>query len=241
MSSAKAVEQTSNRKVGAVSVTMAAQTSCPSTCAFYRSGCYAESGPQGICTARLNKAGAGATPETVAQDEAAAIRGLSGRLPLRLHVVGDCATEAAARIVAEAAADHTAKAGQIVWTYTHAWRTVPRAAWGAVSVLASCETAADVAEAHARGYAAAIVTPATGQAKAWRTPQGDTMVPCPQQTGRAADCAACRLCWRDGANLAARRVVVFEAHGSGRRKAEAALAARAGEAPHQRKSAVLPC
>lgn len=222
---AKAVETSSNRKVGAVSVTMAAQQSCPAACPLRKAGCYAESGPQGIHTARMNRAGEGSSPEDVARAEAAAILGLSGTKPLRLHVVGDCATEAAARIVSDASATYAARHGQPVWTYTHAWRTVPRDAWGGVSVLASCETREDVAKAAARGYAAAIVTPAHGQRKAWRA-EGSTFVPCPAASGAAADCASCMLCARDTANLAARRVIVFEVHGSGARKAAAAVAAQ---------------
>jgi hypothetical protein len=70
------------------------------------------------------------SPEVIAEAEAAAIRKLSGSHPLRLHTVGDCKTDQAAAIVADAAMAHTARYGQPSWTYTHAWRNVQRAIVG---------------------------------------------------------------------------------------------------------------
>src|SRR3954468_7603539 len=159
---ATATERSEDRKLTTdpksrpVSTTSAAQWACPDTCPFMASGCYAESGPMAFTTRRLNAAGEN-SPEAIALVEAAAIRRLSGRNPLRLHLVGDCKTDEAARIVSTAAAEHTAKHDRPVWTYTHAWREVERASWQSVSVLASCETEADVAAAVERGYATAIV------------------------------------------------------------------------------------
>jgi hypothetical protein len=76
---------------------------------------------------------------------------------MRLHTVGDCRTDEAAKIVAAAAERYMDAGGGPVWTYTHAWRLVDRASWGRVSVLASCETPEQVELARARGYATAIV------------------------------------------------------------------------------------
>jgi hypothetical protein len=82
----------------------------------------------------------------VARAEAAAIDGLTGDRLLRLHVVGDARTNAAARVLPEAARRYALRGdsprrGRKVWTYTNAWRTVGRESWGdAVSVLASVET-----------------------------------------------------------------------------------------------------
>jgi hypothetical protein len=134
----KVLNKTGNRKVGDVAVTMVSQKTCPKTCPFLDAGCYAASGPQGIHTARLNKARASATE--LARAEAHGIAQLDGTKPMRLHVVGDCSTKTAARTVSKAADAYSAKRGQKVFTYTHAWRNVPREAWGQVSVLASCET-----------------------------------------------------------------------------------------------------
>src|SRR5262245_8197094 len=98
MKIATATEISDNAKTGRVSATYAAQASCPTTCPFLRNGCYAELGASfaGFTTNRLNKAAAadGARALEVAKAEAAAIATLSGKRPLRLHVVGDCRTDA---------------------------------------------------------------------------------------------------------------------------------------------------
>ena len=209
-----AVKKTANRKVGKIAVTHAAQQSCPTDCVFKGSGCYAENGPQGWITKKLNTAAAGASPLDVALAEAAAIRTLPGNVPLRLHVVGDCPTEECARVVAEACTEYIAKDNQPVWTYTHAWRTVNRDAWGSISVLASCETPLDVAEAHARGYATALVVDGHPSDKLYEI---DTVaaIPCPQQT-RGVTCDSCRLCFNDEFLRDNERTIAFDGHGATR-------------------------
>jgi hypothetical protein len=106
--SAIAIPRSKNRKLGTCASTYAAQVTCPNDCPFLNSGCYAEVGNSyaGFTTNRLNQAARdeqrGAL--AVAREEARAIDTLSGELPLRLHVVGDCRTDAAARVVGKAAA-----------------------------------------------------------------------------------------------------------------------------------------
>jgi hypothetical protein len=162
-----AVARSNNEKIGDCATTYAAQASCPSSCAFFNGGgCYAEAGHVYRSTTRVLNLVADAaalTPVDVALEEAAAIGELvedfwkiSGR-PMRLHTVGDCRTDEAARIVAAAAERYMDAGGGPVWSYTHAWRIVDRASWGRVSVLASCESAEQVELARARGYATAIV------------------------------------------------------------------------------------
>jgi hypothetical protein len=224
-----AIETTENSKIGATSATYVSQQSCPASCPLRDSGCYAEHGPLGFITRRLNRS-RGGTPAQLARLEAQAIDGLTGDRPLRLHVVGDCRTPAAARIVAEAAGRYRARRGSLVWSYTHAWRTVPRAAWGEVSVLASCESTAQVRQAQRKGYATALVVdrfrrdgvydlPVTGS----KLPcAGVRVLPCPWQTRRVS-CRDCRLCWDDGRLLACGLTIGFEAHGAGAARARLAL------------------
>lgn len=160
---ATAVPASHNEKLGRAATTHAAQQSCPSDCVFRDGGgCYAETGAQGkFVTMPLNESASeqGATAFDVAVAEAAAIDSMEiePSAPMRLHTVGDCATNVAATIVAASARRYNERGGGVVWTYTHAWRTVERKSWGNVSVLASCETPEDVALAHERGYATALV------------------------------------------------------------------------------------
>lgn len=90
MSGVYIVEKSKNKKLGDCSATGVSQTSCPSSCSFYHNGCYAETGPQGIQTNRLNKSNQ--TELELALEEAEGIGKLSDRRPLRVHVVGDSKT-----------------------------------------------------------------------------------------------------------------------------------------------------
>lgn len=133
----------------------------------------------------------------VARDEARAIRAAIPRVkpgtPLRLHTAGDCRTAAAARTVAAAAREWPGP----VWTYTHAWRTVPRDAWGeSVSVLGSSERLADALDAMARGYTPALVVGHHASGRAF-SDGGVRWIPCPAQTRPDVTCRDCRLCWND--------------------------------------------
>jgi hypothetical protein len=218
-----AVAKSTNSKTGLVSATYAPIQSCPKTCPFIDGGCYAQHGHCGIHLRRLNK-NAQAQKKTRASDiariEAQAIRELKSNLPLRLHIVGDCKTPKAAEIVARASGEYIQKTAQPVWTYTHAWKTIPREKWGNISVLASCETIEDAKYAMERGYAASIV-----RAKIFKHAfeyQGVNMVPCPEMV-RNVPCNKCKLCTKDQMLINSKRVICFFPHGSGAGKARQAL------------------
>src|SRR5262249_12483790 len=213
-----AVETSTNAKLGPVSATYASQASCPRSCPWYRNGCYAERGQVGFQTRRLNRSRIREAAR-IAEAEARAIDALTGDRLLRLHVVGDARTDAAARVLSAAAQRYARRGnaprrGRKVWTYTHAWRTVSRASWDdAVSVLASVETVKEAREAMRAGYAAAVVVCAFERQSAYPI-DGVTVLPCPNQT-RGVTCRACGLC-RDDERLRAAGVVIgFEAPGSG--------------------------
>ena len=225
-----AVESSHNVKVGRVSATYVSQESCPTSCAFKGSGCYAESGATAFTTRRLNRASAliDLTPETIADSEAREIRKLTGKLPLRVHVVGDCQTDESARTVSAAMAEHRAKHGQMAWTYTHAWRNVKRESWGDESVLASCETPDDVRDATERGYATCIVVDEHVSRKVYDM-GGIKVLPCPQEGSEGkVTCASCGLCARGGTLRAKGLTVGFAAHSAQVSKAKAAIAERNG-------------
>lgn len=210
-----AVERSQNSKTGPVSATYVAQQSCPNTCPFLNGGCYAEHGPCGIITRRLNQVEA--DPITLAWIESAAIGGLSGTRPLRVHVVGDCASDPAAWIVSAAMLRHDAPA----WTYTHAWRTVQRKSWGKASVLASVETPEGIREANARGYAACIVVEEHSSHKVYDL-DGQKILPCRAEFSDV-QCNRCLVCADDMRLLAHGLTIGVAVHGTGQKKAVAAL------------------
>jgi len=224
----KAVEKSTNSKTGPVSVTYAPIHSCPKSCPFLNSGCYAQQGHCGIHLSRLNKTAEaeGITrPIDIAKKEAEAIRKLKGDKPLRLHIVGDCRTPQAAEIVAAAAAEYTSKHGQPVWTYTHAWKEIPRSKWGSISVLASCETIEEAKHAMKRGYAASIV-----RLKEFKRPfawEDVILMPCPEMT-KGIKCDKCKLCLNDNKLLNKEKVICFFPHGSRENQAKDAIRRKEG-------------
>jgi hypothetical protein len=222
----KVKNRTGNAKVGDAAVTYASQATCPDECPFRNSGCYAESGPLSwSVTSKLNRASA-TDPVAIAQAEAAAIDTLPADRDMRLHGVGDSATRRGTRALAAAVGRYLDRAKKVlvrgtaaaarVWTYTHAWRKVPRSDWGRTSVLASCESAAEAKDAMKRGYAAALVVDAFESEGVYEE-GGVRVLPCPNQT-RGAVCTSCRLCFDDDRLREAGLVIAFVAHGNGKRR-----------------------
>ena len=202
------MEVTENKKLGFMSTTYAAIDSCPSDCPFKKSkACYGMRGP--ISWKWLKLTG---SPMMIAKAEAAGIRSLTGLRDLRIHTLGDCSTDKTAKIVSEAAEVFMHKRNKKAFTYTHAWKTVSRKSWGKVSVLASCETPAEVRRAKALGYATAMVVPKFDSSVAYMV-DGIKIVPCPEMTGKAANCEVCRLCMQDDKLKAAGVTIGFAAHG----------------------------
>jgi hypothetical protein len=220
------VANNANKKIGDAATTYAAQTSCPDSCPFFAGGgCYAENGSLGkFVTAPLNRA-ASAVPHTaldVAKAEAKEIDRMkvAPGQPLRLHTVGDCKTDEAAREVAAAAARYRARGGGPVWTYTHAWRDVARESWGDVSVFASCETTADTVQARARGYSPSIVVEQFASDKRHIVDASESdkavgvdILPCPEQT-RGVSCSDCKRCFDDKQVGEFGYAIAFAIHGT---------------------------
>jgi len=231
-----AIEVSRNGKIGPMSATSASQLSCPGSqagdpfrCPFLEAGCFAEGNMQGMHTRVLNSlipvVAAWATAEDVATAEALALDGLTGKRPCRVHVVGDCKTPQAARILSQAAARYTAKHGQVCYTYTHAWRSVMRSDWGGVSVLASTERPADLPEADARGFGCAMVVDHHDDNKLVDLGNGFKGIPCPEQVGTKDSCLECGLCLRADWLRSKKLVILLAAHGQGVKKVKGTLGA----------------
>ena len=218
-----------NRKIGCAAATyVTIEGSCPSGCALRSEGCYAQYGRVGMLSRRLDRFAVGRTPEQLARDEAALIRFFptQGRA-LRLHVSGDCRTAGAAKILGAAAKNWRARRGGPVWTYTHAWRKVPRSAWGSsVSVLASMESAVEARAACEQGYAPALVVAGHGDGRPFEL-EGVTWIPCVEQT-RGLSCTECRLCLDADRLRDTGTGIAFAAHSSGRGRVLRVLQEREG-------------
>lgn len=211
------------------------EATCPSDCPMKGAGCYAQSGFTAPAVRQLDAGARGMSGLDVIRAEALAIdRSFTGqgghwapglkRVPqdgarggrdLRLHVAGDIPSEGAedaARLLAGAARRWRIRGGGAVFAYTHQWHRATRAAWGSISVLASCDQPHEVELARQRGYAAALVVGAVPSERAFTIPGvPGKVVPCPAQT-RGTTCAECRLCL-DRDLLALDVTVAFAVHG----------------------------
>ena len=212
---ALAVLASSNRKLGLCSATYVSQGSCPKGCRFLGTACYAEQGPTGIITRRLGAQGKaeGLSALDLAYAEAECLGDLPALLDLRLHVVGDCVSRRAVRIVAAKAAKWPAR-GRSAWGYTHSDKA-RRSDWGPVSVLGSVETLAGLRSVRRRGFVPAL-TVERFPARTWRA-GGVRWVACPYQTV-GTQCVECRLCLTDSDLRNKGLGIAFAVHGSGARR-----------------------
>jgi hypothetical protein len=214
-----AVLHSKNSKVGDVAATYAPiSKTCPASCPLRDNGCYAQGGNVGFKVRRTEEYSDGLNGDTVATLEGDEIADLATYAPLghalRIHVSGDATSDFRASQMARGARSWPGR----VWSYTHAWRDVQRDSWGKVSILASCETVADVVRANRRGYASALVVaehPKDG--RAFTTADGVKVIPCPAQT-RDVKCTDCRLCWNDKLLLSQAACISFAAHGATKKR-----------------------
>lgn len=214
-----AVDLSTNKKTGLASATYAPFQTCSNKCPMRRV-CYAKSGSCGFHTWPITRNARGLSALEIAKREAKEIDGMAARLPLRLHVSGDCSTADCARIVSSACRRYTARRGQPVWTYTHSWRTVPRAAWNGVSVFASVESIKAARAALCRGYAVAMVT----RTDSCGTVNGLELDPCPHRINDDIKCTDCEKCLHSEQYENTNRVITMEPIGSYKNVLQAKLA-----------------
>lgn len=195
------------------------ESTCPKTCPLKGEGCYAQLGYVGIQSHRLDAEADGLSSLQVAKAEATAIDNAyqgkefpQGR-DMRIHVAGDASTKASARLINSAVGRWKKRGGGAAWSYTHAWRTVPRNRWSNVSMLASVSNVEEAYECWNHGYAPAIVVDQHPSDKAYKLEGSDTKwIPCPAQT-REIGCTDCRLCFNADRLREGNFGIAFAAHG----------------------------
>ena len=201
-------------KLGRCAATYCPYQTCPDTCplkptiapdgSFKQDWCYASCGTVGVNhMGHITKAAVAVPLNTIAKEESDGVARLRGDKPCRLHVGGETANTAHAELLAGAAEVYTSKHGQPVFTYTHNWKTIPRAAFGSISVLASCEYPEQVAEANTLGYAAALLIPELPESGKAFSYGGVKVLPCPAAVDETVHCDNCGgeakgFCMRDG-------------------------------------------
>ena len=207
-----------NKKIDATYASI--KGTCSPTCPLKDGLCYAKSSFVGIVNARMNRRARQDSPLDIARSEARAIDEShgGGLIPegrdCRLHVSGDSRSIKGTRVLAKAAARWLTRQGRAMYTYTHSWEHVPRAAWGAINVLASIESVDQVEAAKKQGYACALVVAEHKDDKAYKIKGSNvSWIPCPAQTKANVHCSDCRLCMRSDWLLETNRGILFAAHG----------------------------
>ena len=220
---ATVVENSDNAKTGLMSATYTGYQTCSDSCPmkplitaggeFASSPCYASCDLVGLNMRRLTAAAASTPLIQIRRQECAGIEALSGDRILRLKVGGDTPDTAYAKALAKSCKTYSSKAGRPAYGYTHSWRKIARAAFGEISMLASCDAPADIAKAKSRGYATAIVVSEFPDgAKAFPI-LGHTAIPCPNQVNDAVQCVDCKLCTNDRMLRERGLTIAFKAHG----------------------------
>jgi hypothetical protein len=196
---------------------------CPTTCPLKGDGCYAETSFVGMINARMERRARRGSPLDLARAEAAAIDASydGGKVPegraLRIHVAGDSRTLAGTRIINNAVGRWKKRGGGKAWSYTHAFRHVPREEWSNVSILASVSNVAEVELARQQGYACTIVVATHPSDKTYLLDGSDIKwIPCPAQVkpgGKQIGCTDCKLCFNADRLFENNMGIAFAAHG----------------------------
>lgn len=213
----KFVERSQNQKTGPAAAIYRTQDSCPDgsgdtiRCPLMGKICYAENRngrPSPFDTAERGITGTADILATWA-------RTLPSPYVLRLNVSGDFLGPDGRpdlEYIAAVNAFAAARPDVTIIGYSHAWRQLRPDMFVGYSVAASCDTADDIAEAIAAGWAPVTVVPETDPAGViGSTVGGRRIVECPNTT-RGVQCVDCRLCARPQ-----RATVAFRAHGTRRR------------------------
>lgn len=216
------------KKIDATYVSIDA--SCPTSCPLKGESCYAQQSFTGFHNRKLDVEAKGFSPLKAARAEALAInKAYNGKkIPpdrdLRIHVAGDSRTVKGTRLLNKAVGNWRLRGGNDCWSYTHAWKHVPRKEWSNVSVLASVNSVAEVKAARKQGYAPALVVAEHFTEKAYTLPGSNVKwIPCPNQT-KGVGCSDCRLCFNADRLFKGNYGITFAAHGINKNKIKRRLA-----------------
>jgi hypothetical protein len=195
------------------------KNSCPDSCSLKGKGCYAQTSFVGMINKRMERRAKNGSALDLARAEAKAIDASynGGDVPkgrdLRIHVAGDSRTITGTKLINNAVGRWKKRGGGDCWSYTHAWKHVPRYEWSNVSVLASVSNVDEAYECGEQGYAPAIIVAEHPSDKAYLLDRSDIKwIPCPAQT-RGVGCSDCRLCFNADRLREGNFGIAFAAHG----------------------------
>ena len=209
------VPRSSNKKTGDISQTYSAPVTCSLSCPFKGNGCYGEN-----FTTKIHWRQANCTEKTLVKtmEEKGHTR------IVRHNVAGDMCKPGTGDL--DPALIHDlVKAwkatGVTAYTYTHADKTtrnfsiVKRAIEKGFIISVSCESLDQVKACHENAVPAVLaVYEWTAKGKVTRRIDGITFRLCPATYDKNITCRDCGKCWKK----ARKEVIVFPAHGRGKKK-----------------------
>lgn len=209
--------KSANVKTGPIPTSVTSANSCPNSCPFMGSGCYAESGPLAIHWSKTSNGERGSTwGEFCETIEALPV----GQL-WRHNVAGDLPghnENINAAMLGELVAANIGKRG---FTYTHKTNNPDNFQWikAANQWGFTVNLSANNLE-HADQLAALEIGPVVtvlpiDAPKTTTTPNGRTVVACPATYLHHISCDTCQLCQRQRTTI-----IGFPAHGTGKAKAQ---------------------
>lgn len=198
------------------------EKTCPDSCPMKADkSCYASIGFVGIHEKRATEASKDLSAFELAKEEAKKIVENSDTKSkyLRLHVSGDSSTKGGTKLLAKSVDHWISKTNGKVWTYTHAWKKIPKSYWGNISILASVDSVEEANEAYKNNYVPAIIVPKFESKKSFKIKNSDIkFIPCPAQTHEEISCTNCKLCFDSNKLYSLKAGIAFEAHGPTKEK-----------------------
>lgn len=205
-----------NRKTGPIPVSMTSAGTCPTTCAWYGRGCYAEQHLVAIHWRRVSS-GKGLAWADFCEQVAALPEGQIWRH----NEAGDLPGNDGRIDIDALAALLKANLGKKGFTYTHKPLTLANVAlirWANASgfvVNLSADSLADADRLAATDAGpVTVVLPHNAPTKGLRTPEGRHVVVCPAEYREGVTCESCKLC----AVSKRKSIVGFRAHGDRRKQ-----------------------
>lgn len=213
-----------NEKVGPIPVSTTESKTCPTSCPFKKSGCYADGGPLALFWGKVDRKEAGTDWDTFCGQ----IEALPEGQLWRHNQAGDLPSNGSEIDTHAMGLLVEANKGKRGFTYTH---HNPEVASNRVAIAQANMNGFTVNLSgnnlkHADNLAALNIGPVVAvvpenHPEHSTTPMGRKVVVCPEQTGKAKSCAECALCQKANRSV----IVAFRAHGVSKRKAIAIAAA----------------
>lgn len=205
-----------NKKTGPIPVSVTSSNTCPTTCSFKGSGCYAEHGPLALHWRAVDAGERGMPWEAFCE----AVETLPPMTLWRHNAAGDLPGDGTH--IDDQALEQLLKAnvGKRGFTYTHYIpdsvnaKTIAMANLWGFTVNLSAESLEQADEYTDLGIGPVVAVVPSTQLENTKTPAGRRVVICPAVVRDDVSCQSCQLCARRDRES----VIGFPAHGSGTKR-----------------------